>query len=52
MRLGRYGIYYYNQLVKKVWNLNKAYELIANMVQLGYEKDGFEINYIDVGFDF
>ena len=52
MRLGRYSIYYYSQLVEKVWSLNKAYELIANMVQCGYEKDGFEIRYLSAGFDF
>lgn len=52
MRLGRYSVYYYGQLVKKVWDLNKAYELIANMVQCGYKKEGFEIRRLSVGFNF
>jgi hypothetical protein len=51
MRIGRYSVYYYGQLVKKVWDLNKAYELIANMVQCGYKKDGFEITCLSLGFD-
>lgn len=51
MRLGRYSVYYYGQLVKKVWSLSKAYELIANMVQCGYKKDGFELGYISASFN-
>lgn len=51
MRFGRYKVYYDGALVKKIWSLNKAYELIANMVACGYDKEKFSIDYTDIGFD-
>lgn len=51
MRIGRYSVVYYGHIIKKVWNLDKAYELIAHMVECGYDKEGFDITYIDAGFD-
>lgn len=48
MRIGRYRVLYYGYLVQKVWSLNKAYELINNMIYYSYKKEGFEIKYLEV----
>lgn len=50
MRIGRYKVYYNGYLVDKVWTLNKAYELINNMVACGYNRDYFTIDYLEAGF--
>ena len=52
MRVGRYKVCYNGYLVEKVWSLNKAYELISNMVNCGYDKEKFTIDYTDIGLAF
>ena len=49
MRIGRYKVYYQDTLVAKVWSLEKAYQLIANMVACGYNQDDFDIIYSNLG---
>ena len=50
MRFGRYKVYYEGKLIDKLWSLNKVFELIANMVNCGADREKFTINYTDVGF--
>lgn len=52
MRVGRYRLYYDGTLVTKVWSLNKVYELINNMVNCGYDKENFSIEYLEAGLSF
>lgn len=50
MRLGRYKVFYDGCLVAKCWTMNKCMELIANMVAIGYDKELFNIEFIQAGF--
>lgn len=50
MRIGRYRVYYEGILIEKVWSLSKAYSLINNMVECGYEREHFTIDFTEAGF--
>ena len=50
MRIGRYKVYYDGELVAKCWTMNKCMELIANMVTVGYDRELFNIEFLQAGF--
>lgn len=50
MKIGRYRVYYQDTLVTKVWSLEKVYQLIANMIACGYNKEDFDVRYLDIDF--
>ena len=49
MRIGRYKIYYDGELIGKVWSINKVYELVANMIKCGFDKEKITYDYTDIG---